>query len=360
MRCGGPGLCSECTADASRVRAALAQPSPKCATCNDSGQIVVSGPHYQGEFQPPEYETEPCDMCAQPSPAQAEQAEAERPEVVARVVHSNPVVLGQCGPLNANDELMTVAQHAASVARWAEMFNRVEQQRDAALARVAELEKQEPAGAPMPDEIHQMAFEEGQPAEDGDGYIFSAEEFDLFVQRLLDSCAAPVAQAQPEETPGEILAAKLIETWVTKHGKPAPWSTAVEITAVATNMPNDERDRLLALDDDVDAQALREERDSQQRVAINAMEELAALRAMVVVVPERKLLNAGVPGLNRNSGWNACLDELARLNGKTVSEGLLRLALEFIMATNCQGSIPLGLIEELRALLNQDKENGNG
>ncbi|MCO7708890.1 hypothetical protein [Pseudomonas aeruginosa] len=77
---------------------------------------------------------------AQPSPLQSEQAEAERPEVVARVVHSNPVVLGQCGPLNANDELMTVAQHAASVARWAEMFNRVEQQRDAALARVAGLE----------------------------------------------------------------------------------------------------------------------------------------------------------------------------------------------------------------------------
>lgn len=57
---------------AGQARAALAQPSPKCATCNDSGQIVVSGPHYQGEFQPPEYETEPCDMCAQPSPAQAE------------------------------------------------------------------------------------------------------------------------------------------------------------------------------------------------------------------------------------------------------------------------------------------------
>ncbi|MCY1306724.1 hypothetical protein D9M70_566000 [compost metagenome] len=25
-----------------------------------------------------------------------------------------------------------------------------------------------------------------------------------------------------------------------------------------------------------------------------------------------------------DAGWNACLDELARLNGKTVSEGLLR------------------------------------
>ncbi|HBP5009154.1 TPA: hypothetical protein L5632_006809, partial [Pseudomonas aeruginosa] len=75
------------------------------------------------------------------SEAKHEQAEAEagRPEVVARVVHSNPVVLGQCGPLNANDELMTVAQHAASVARWAEMFNRVEQERDAALAEVVRL-----------------------------------------------------------------------------------------------------------------------------------------------------------------------------------------------------------------------------
>ncbi|HCL3179622.1 TPA: hypothetical protein N2A19_000669 [Pseudomonas aeruginosa] len=81
--------------------------------------------------------------------------------------------------------------------------------------------------------------------------------------------------------------------------------------------------------------------------------ELAALRARVVVAPQRKLLNAGVPGLNRNSGWNACLDELARLNGKTVSEGLLRLTLEFIMKTNYKGSIPLGLIEELRALLEQ-------
>ncbi len=57
------------------------------------------------------------------------------------------------------------------------------------------------------------------------------------------------------------------------------------------------------------------------------LDELSELRARVAVVPERKLLNAGVPGLNRNSGWNACLDELARINGKTVSEGLLRSAL---------------------------------
>lgn len=87
----------------------------------------------------------------------------------------------------------------------------------------------------------------------------------------------------------------------------------------------------------------------------NLQKELESLRARVVVVPERD-----TGGSYYEEGWNACLDELARLNGLTVSEGLLRLALEFIMATNCQGSIPLWLIEELRALLNQDKENGNG
>ncbi len=94
-------------------------------------------------------DTRVVEVTAQPSPAQAEQAEAERTVVVARVVHSNPFVLDHCGPLNANDELMTVAQHAASVARWAEMFNRVEQERDAALAEVERLResKGDPVGS---------------------------------------------------------------------------------------------------------------------------------------------------------------------------------------------------------------------
>ncbi|HBO1055301.1 TPA: hypothetical protein SL511_001040 [Pseudomonas aeruginosa] len=122
-----------------------------------------------------------------------------------------------------------------------------------------------------------------------------------------------------------------------------------------------------------EAKALRDERDSQQRVAIKAMEELAALRARVVVVPERKLLNAGVPGLNRNSGWNDCLNELARLNGKTVSEGLLREVARHLgnwlelHECECDGGFHYcgrdqvaKTNRELRALLNQDKENGNG
>ncbi|EMO3472424.1 hypothetical protein WDO03_001128 [Pseudomonas aeruginosa] len=162
-----------------QARAALAQPSPKCATCNDSGQIVVSGPHYQGEFQPPEYETEPCDMCAQPSPAQAEQAEAERPEV-AEVAF----VLRNIGAMDAEDidgdnvdlrfedaegrdtgcdvSIVEYAEKAADLLEqherivgdlradrdsWAEQaeqrladWDEMRKERDAALARIAELE----------------------------------------------------------------------------------------------------------------------------------------------------------------------------------------------------------------------------
>ncbi|NTT99386.1 hypothetical protein HT124_25155 [Pseudomonas aeruginosa] len=80
----------------------------------------------------------------------ANSAQAERPEVVGsawRNIYNNgfdhvaPFPPAPGGPV-VDEPLMTVAQHAASVARWAEMFNRVEQERDAALARVAELDKQ--------------------------------------------------------------------------------------------------------------------------------------------------------------------------------------------------------------------------
>ncbi|HCF2191703.1 TPA: hypothetical protein NIC60_000676 [Pseudomonas aeruginosa] len=90
-------------------------------------------------------------------------------------------------------------------------------------------------------------------------------------------------------------------------------------------------------------------------------EEVAAVSARVVVVPERKLLNAGVPGLNRNSGWNACLDELARLNGKTVSEGLLRRLAR--PADRYDEVFTLDrheAAEELRALLSEQEGGSNG
>ncbi|WP_337231267.1 hypothetical protein [Pseudomonas aeruginosa] len=203
------------------ARAALAQPSPKCATCNDSGQIVVSGPHYQGEFQPPEYETEPCDMCAQPSPAQAEQAEAERPEV-AEVAF----VLRNIGAMDAEDidgdnvdlrfedaegrdtgcdvSIVEYAEKAADLLEqqdrivgelradrdsWAEQaeqrladWDEMRKERDAALARVAEMERQEP-----------VATVAKVPGEDWNSLDFHRDPQDM--QPGTKLYAAPVAQA---------------------------------------------------------------------------------------------------------------------------------------------------------------------
>ncbi|MGZ3014091.1 hypothetical protein AAER19_26460 [Pseudomonas aeruginosa] len=179
------------------ARAALAQPSPKCEFCGGTGEI--SG--VEGED---DWVNGPCPRCAYP--AQAEQAEAERPEVVA-VMESNGAGgkrLAQRFPIVnvfVGDELMTVAQHAASVARWAEMFNRFEQERDAALSRVAELEKQEPSGW--------LAYYFGGKR---NGKIYGGpcgtkEEIDRYIQHVERSddsislqgkpfYAAPVAQAQ--------------------------------------------------------------------------------------------------------------------------------------------------------------------
>lgn len=124
--------------------------------------------------------------------------------------------------------------------------------------------------------------------------------------------------------------------------------------------------------------AHRDERDA-------ALKEVAALRARVVVAPERLGTTTSqglmdVMTLHHHLGWNACLDELARFNGKTVSEGLLRDLLksaqklsdraagfsisgvEFMeIGDNNSAIVELEVtLDELRALLNQDKENGNG
>ncbi|HDY5495298.1 TPA: hypothetical protein RQ707_006361, partial [Pseudomonas aeruginosa] len=86
------------------ARAALAQPSPKCVKCGGTGEADSGGVHPWGEPV-----LIPCDC-------ETEQAEAERPEVVA-VVESNGCggkVLAQRFPIInvfVGDKLMTVAQH---------------------------------------------------------------------------------------------------------------------------------------------------------------------------------------------------------------------------------------------------------
>ncbi|EPA2391883.1 TPA: hypothetical protein ACRMT2_001625 [Pseudomonas aeruginosa] len=136
-------------------------------------------------------------------------------------------------------------------------------------------------------------------------------------------------------------------------------------------------------------------------------EEVEALRARVVVVPNRLPRSSDIASIHQHStGWNACLDELARLNGMTVSEGLVQGMAKFareiicgaleggsfdgadiqesaerhgliakqVMNEPCRGpeeycacawstSFPAEcyrVTPKLRALLNEDKENSNG
>ncbi|MGG6879797.1 UNVERIFIED_CONTAM: hypothetical protein P3D01_33150 [Pseudomonas aeruginosa] len=185
-----------------QARAALAQPSPKCATCNgtgliDDGEITCSEGGIPYENGPVKCVKDCPDCKAQPSPAQAEQAEAERPEVVARVdgtdedwfiqpedeteMHNEGLLFAGCelgrmvdfdhiaGALRAENAKLSEALDECDGDRWKLRSERdaanarlhevaaacatAEQQRDAAQARVAELEtkladleKQEPIG----------------------------------------------------------------------------------------------------------------------------------------------------------------------------------------------------------------------
>ncbi len=62
-------------------------------------------------------------------------------------------------------------------------------------------------------------------------------------------------------------------------------------------------------------------------------EELESLRARVVVVPDAA--NDRRKSAHYCRGWNACLDELARINGMTVSEGLVQGMAKFAREIIC-------------------------
>ncbi|HBN8419322.1 TPA: hypothetical protein L3701_002605 [Pseudomonas aeruginosa] len=110
-------------------------------------------------------------------------------------------------------------------------------------------------------------------------------------------------------------------------------------------------------------------------------EEVAALRARVVVPPSvDNVMNIVMryqwnekTNVTGTTNWAANLgmrvvEEVKRLNGKTVSEGLLRRISDLFPADmGDDGSGRAGwfphvreTVAELRALLDQDKENGNG
>lgn len=88
-------------------------------------------------------------------------------------------------------------------------------------------------------------------------------------------------------------------------------------------------------------------------------EEVAALRArVVVVVPAARDVDASDDPEYRASatGYNVACSDVARLNGKAVSEGLLRDLLTFV-DNSFHGTDALVLMDKLRALLGEGKES---
>ena len=67
---------------------------------------------------------------------------------------------------------------------------------------------------PEADEIMQMAFEEGQHGEDASGYYFELEEFDLFIQRLMEE----VARLNQSVSAGGVDERAAFEAWAASVG----------------------------------------------------------------------------------------------------------------------------------------------
>ncbi|HBP5168201.1 TPA: hypothetical protein N2C23_006107 [Pseudomonas aeruginosa] len=130
------------------------------------------------------------------------------------------------------------------------------------------------------------------------------------------------------------------------------WVTASDYDALAAKLA-------MAEDAAAKGDAARQQCGGMEMEIEELRAELAELRARVVVVPEHKddlppiYEDENLPAFHHYKGWNACLDELARLNGLTVSEALLRRLCEpllshadYVVARN-----------ELRALLGEEKEH---
>ncbi|MFU3623229.1 hypothetical protein ACM7JP_08285 [Pseudomonas aeruginosa] len=99
------------------------------------------------------------------------------------------------------------------------------------------------------------------------------------------------------------------------------------------------------------------------------LDELSALRARVVVLPDASTVYAALDARERlftsPENIQVALEAQSRLHGKTVSEGLLRRIVEEQPAVQDIGEMfnwqyaRDQAMAELRALLNQDKENGD-
>ncbi|HCT2526490.1 TPA: hypothetical protein OTR98_004858 [Pseudomonas aeruginosa] len=160
------------------------------------------------------------------------------------------------------------------------------------------------------------------------------------------------------------------------------WVTASDYDALAAKLT-------MAEDAAAKGDAARQQCGGMEMEIEELRAELAELRARVAVVPDASTVYAALDARERlftsPENIQVALEAQSRLNGMTVSEGLLRKWLELMehgdyREGHCMCGSPVDshgigdghapidageyyagqVMEELRALLNQDKENGNG
>ncbi|HBO9004418.1 hypothetical protein ACM726_02685 [Pseudomonas aeruginosa] len=144
------------------------------------------------------------------------------------------------------------------------------------------------------------------------------------------------------------------------------WVTASDYDALAAKLT-------MAEDAAAKGDAARQQCGGMEMEIEELRAELAELRARVAVVPDASTVYAALDARERlftsPENIQVALEAQSRLNGMTVSEELLR-RLGQVISWQCFGDCrafsdqripePSEVIEELRALLNEDKENGNG
>ncbi len=85
-----------------------------------------------------------------------------------------------------------------------------------------------------------------EPIAQNEGEKIRAAEEDI------ERFAVPIAERVSDEESKDALASRLIDVWIAEKGKKIPWAKAIQIIAIVTKQPDEERDHLLRMADDDD------------------------------------------------------------------------------------------------------------
>ena len=94
--------------------------------------------------------------------------------------------------------------------------------------------------------------------------------------------AVPIPDAAPQEEPKEELASRLIDVWCAEHERKISWAKAVQIIAIVTGQPDEERDRLLRMGDNDGACEMCGRKDAAPAVPREPTEEMSVIGAKAI------------------------------------------------------------------------------